>query len=244
MKEIKEHVEESEQQRLIHKANWYLEEQLDFDKRLIRFRYQTLEAHLRGPHGLELGPAEGQMTQFLLAHFQRLVIVDGAQHLLDCIPDAANLVKVAALFEEFEPDRRFDTIVMEHILEHVEQPVALLKRAKTWLQPHGKILLGVPNGHSIHRLVAAKMGLLEEPCSLNARDHALGHRRVYTTATFKADLEKADLRILELGGVFFKPLSNQQIQDHWSDEMIEGFYELGKDFPEQAAELYAVCQAT
>jgi hypothetical protein len=45
-----------------------------------------------------------------------------------------------------------------------------------------------------------------------------------------------------MGGVFFKPLTNQQIQDHWTEEMIQGFYELGKDFPEYAAELYAVCE--
>jgi hypothetical protein len=45
-----------------------------------------------------------------------------------------------------------------------------------------------------------------------------------------------------MGGVFFKPLSNQQIQEQWSEAMIQGFYELGKDFPSHAAELYAVCE--
>jgi hypothetical protein len=44
-----------------------------------------------------------------------------------------------------------------------------------------------------------------------------------------------------MGGVFFKPLSNGQIEEHWSKEMIQGFYELGKDFPGLSAEIYAVC---
>jgi hypothetical protein len=44
-------------------------------------------------------------------------------------------------------------------------------------------------------------------------------------------------------GVFFKPLSNEQIQYHWTEEMIQGFYAVGKDFPDQAAEMYAVCRA-
>jgi hypothetical protein len=42
--------------------------------------------------------------------------------------------------------------------------------------------------------------------------------------------------------VFFKPVSNQQIQDTWTEKMMDGFYELGKDFPEHANELYAICE--
>ena len=223
-------------------SDWYLKEQLDFDKRLIRFRYQTLKPHLRGPAGLELGPAEGEMTQFLVDDFARLTVVDAAGDLLDRIPSWPNVVKVCSLFEDFVPTESFDTIVMEHILEHVAEPVPLLRRVREWLKPDGRILLGVPNGLSIHRLAAVKMGLLREPCQLNSRDEALGHRRVYTRESLSADLRAGGLSIDELGGVFFKPLSNKQIQDHWTEEMINGFYELGKDFPEHAAELYAVCR--
>lgn len=230
-----------EKQRVDGLSDWYLQEQLDFDKRLIRFRYQTLKPHLKGSYGLEMGPAEGEMTQFLLQDFEQLTVVEGSANLIALIPDAPNLVKVHALFEKFVPDRQFNTIVMEHILEHVDKPVALLQGVKQWLAPAGKLILGVPNGHSIHRLVAVKMELLDSPCQLNSRDNSLGHRRVYTAKTFRQDIELAGLKILKMGGVFFKPLSNQQIQNHWTEEMIQGFYELGKDFPEYAAELYAIC---
>lgn len=232
----------NEEVRVESLSDWYLKEQLDFDKRLIRFRYQTLKPHLQGPDGLELGPAEGEMTQFLVNDFIRLTVVEGASELLAQIPEYPKLKKVHSLFEDFQPEQRFNTIIMEHILEHVDRPVELLERVKEWLAPGGKILMGVPNGKSIHRLVAVKMGLLTQPCELNSRDHALGHRRVYTQDTLKADIQASGLNLVEMGGVFFKPLSNKQIQDHWSEEMIQGFYELGKDFPENAAELYAVCE--
>jgi trans-aconitate methyltransferase len=232
----------SERRRVGSHADWYINEQLDFDKRLIRFRYQALKPYLQGPEGLELGPAEGEMTRLLLQDFARLTAVDGAAQLLACIPDAPRLIKVHALFENFKPERLFNTIVMEHILDLVEQPVVLLKRVKQWLAPGGRILVGIPNGHSIHRLVAVKMGLLSEPWELGVRNQALGQRRVYTRGTLRKDLEAAGLHVSNMGGVFFKPLTNQQIQDHWTEEMIQGFYELGKDFPEYAAELYAVCE--
>ncbi len=231
-----------EQARVSDKSEWYLKEQLDFDKRLIRFRYQTLKPYFVGPTGLELGPAEGQMTRCLLQDFDQLTVVDGAAELLALIPDAPNLSKVHALFEDYGPDCLFNTIIMEHILEHVEKPVALLDKVKEWLAPGGRLLLGVPNGLSFHRLVAVKMGLLKYSCELNQRDLAQGHRRVYTPQTLRKDLESAQLHIIKLGGGFFKPLSNKQIEDHWTEEMIQGFYELGKDFQEHAADIYAVCE--
>jgi len=223
-------------------SDWYLKEQLDFDKRLIRYRYETIRPKLVGKRGLELGPAEGEMTQFLVQDFEVLTIVEGSSDLLARIPEQANLIKVHALFENFEPEQAYDSIILEHVLEHVDNPVGLLVRVKTWLAPNGKLFLGVPNGNSIHRLVAVKMGLLDNPCQLNSRDIALGHRRVYTPKTFRTDIEKAGLSVLEMGGVYLKPLSNGQIQVNWSEEMIKGFYELGKDFPEFAAEIYAVCE--
>jgi 2-polyprenyl-3-methyl-5-hydroxy-6-metoxy-1,4-benzoquinol methylase len=234
---------QAEQQRLDNAAGWYLGQQLDFDRQLVRFRYLTLCPHLRGPDGLELGPADGEMTRYLRLHFACLTVVDGAAELLDRIPAAPGLVKVCSLFEEFEPAQTFNTIVMEHVLEHVEAPVALLEQSRRWLTPGGRLLAGVPNGHSIHRLAAVKMGLLPEPCALNSRDRALGHRRVYTPDSLRRDLEAAGLRVSALEGVFFKPLSNQQIQDQWTPAMIQGFYEMGKGFPEHAAELVAVCEA-
>ena len=200
-----------------------------------------MKAHLQGPEGLELGPAEGEMSQFLANDFEKLTVVDGSGELLEKITPLPNLKKVHSLFEEFKPDGRYNTIIMEHILEHVDSPTELLIKVKDWLMPSGKILIGVPNGNSIHRLVAVKMGLLDHPCELNSRDHSLGHRRVYTPDTLRLDLQRAGLHLVEMGGVFFKPLSNSQIQDYWTEEMIQGFYELGKDFPDNAAELYAVC---
>lgn len=232
----------NEHERVESLSDWYLKEQLDFDKRLIRFRYETIKPKLVGKRGLELGPAEGEMTQFLINDFEQLTIVEGSADLLSQIPDRENLVKIHALFEEFQPEQPFDSIILEHVLEHVDDPVGLLTRVKNWLAPGGKLFLGVPNGNSIHRLVAVKMGLLDNPCQLNSRDLALGHRRVYTPLSFRVEIEKSGLTVLEMGGVYFKPLSNGQIQENWSEEMIQGFYELGKDFPEQAAEIYAVCQ--
>lgn len=105
------------------------------------------------------------------------------------------------------------------------------------------MIVGVPNAHSLHRLIGVKMGLLADPTELNERDRSVGHRRVYTPDSFAQELKDARLRVIHLGGVFLKPLSNQQIQDTWDDALKEAFYELGMDFPRHAAELFAVCES-
>lgn len=233
----------NERARVDELSGWYLNDQLDFDRRMVGYRYRSIKPYLRGPQGLELGPAEGLMTRMLIRDFSSLTVVDGARELLARIPDLPNLTKVHALFEEFEPATRFNTIVMEHILEHVAEPVPLLSRAREWLAPAGRLVVGVPNGRSFHRLAGVKMGLLREPTELNDRDRTLGHRRVYTRESLFRDLHAARLEPIAWGGVFFKPLSNQQIQDTWTQTMMHGFYELGKDFPEHCNELYAVCEA-
>lgn len=233
---------EDEQNRVSSVSNWYLQEQLDFDKKLIGFRYKSIQPHIKGPEGLELGPAEGQMTQFLINDFKNLTLVEGASELLNLIPSYPNIKKVHSMFEDFNPDQQYNTIIMDHILEHIENPVELLNRTLQWVAPNGRFILGVPNGNSFHRLAAVKMGLLKHQCDLNSRDLSHGHRRVYTHSTFRKDIEAAGMKIVFMGGVFFKPISNKQIQENWSDEMIQGFFELGKDFPENAADILAVCE--
>lgn len=201
-----------EQDRVEGLAQWYLTDQLEIDKSLVRFRYLSLKPYFVGMKALELGPAEGEMTKLLLQDFELLTVVDGSSLLLNQIPDAPNLEKVHSLFETFEPKQRYHTIIMDHILEHIEHPVQLLKRAKTWGEAGGRILVGVPNANSIHRLVAEKMGLLPSRFALNERDLALGHRRVYSLELLQEDVRSAGLNAIASGGVFFKPLSNAQIQ--------------------------------
>ena len=231
----------SEDFRVNEISQWYLEKQLDFDKKLIQYRYETIKPFLAGPFGLELGPAEGQMTKLLIHHFERLTVVEGARELLEKVPNHSRLLKVNSLFENYQPSEKYNSIMIEHVLEHVADPVNLLIKASQWLAEDGRIFLGVPNANSFHRLAAVKMGILQHQTELNERDIAVGHRRVYTPDSFRMDIQKSGLRIINFGGIFFKPASNAQIQNTWTNEMISGFYELGKDFPDNCADIYAIC---
>lgn len=221
-------------------SSWYTNQQLDFDKVLINYRYKTINEFFRGKRCLEMGPADGVMTKMLRNDFEQLDLLEGSQNLLNLIPDYKNVNKFCSFFENYDTDKKYDTIIMEHILEHLISPYDVLVKVKEWLSDNGVLIVGVPNAKSFHRLAAVKMGLLKSEYELNERDRELGHFRIFDLNSLEKEVLDAGFNINQKGGVFFKPLSNKQIQDSWTEQMIEAFYLLGKDFQENAAEIFIV----
>jgi SAM-dependent methyltransferase len=221
-------------------AQFYNESFISFDYKLTEMNYLSLRCFFRGRKALELGPALGQMTKYIVSDFDKLDLIDGSKDLLDQIPNYTNVNKYHAYFEEFITEKKYDTIIMSHVLEHIENPVKLLNYIMQWLENDGVLIVSVPNAKSLHRQVAVEMGLLENEFQLNDRDHKLGHYRVYDLVNLKKDAIEAGYRILNEGGIFLKPVSNVQIEENWNDEMIKGFYEIGKQYANLCAEIYVV----
>lgn len=233
----------TDKNRLEKVSEWYKSE--GFYARLVSYGYLTLKPYFKGNTILELGCADGLMTKMLVKHFKKAVSVDGSSRYCDEIRGKLkekNLKVICSLFEDLQLDEKFDTIVIAHILEHVANPVHILKLAKNWLEEDGVVLIDVPNANSLHRQAGVKMGLLKSCTELNDLDIKLGHRRIYTCDTLRKDILCADLKIIKMGGVFLKPLTNSQIENWWTEEMMDAFYELGKSYPEIAGEIYAVCE--
>ena len=87
---------------------------------------------------LELGPAEGIMTDVLYPYFKDYTIVDGADFFVESIIKRHPQINgIASLFEDFIPTRKYDNIVLGHVLEHVENPVKILKLVSSWLPVKG-----------------------------------------------------------------------------------------------------------
>jgi 2-polyprenyl-3-methyl-5-hydroxy-6-metoxy-1,4-benzoquinol methylase len=195
----------------------------------------------KGTRCLELGPAEGVMTRALAQAFPDLTLVEGAEAFCASLRNRfPRAIVVRSLFEDFAPAAVFDTIVLGHVLEHVEDPVEILRRAGNWLAPDGVVCCAVPNARSLHRQVAVILGMLESEHSLNPTDLHHGHRRVYHPERFRADFLAAGLRILFFGGYWIKPLANAQMEGIWPQETIRAFMQLGERYPDIAAEIYVI----
>ena len=218
-----------------------------FNARLIDFRFDAMRPFLEGRKScVELGSSDGRMTERLATLFPHdLTAVDGTKAYVDEV--ARRLPEVTAvhsLFEEYRPGRTFEAAVLGHVLEHVADPVEILRVTKGLLAPGGIAIVTVPNADSIHRQIGVAMGMLAKTTDLNEADHRIGHRRVYTQSSLTRDVEAAGLAVEHKGGVFLKPLSNGQIEQQWDEPLIQAFYEVGKRHPELCAELMVVAART
>lgn len=223
---------------------------LDGWENLYQRKRQKLFLALRPFHvpgqALELGSADGIMTEKILPDFETVTVVDGSERFLEQIRAkivSKKLRLVHSLFEDFVPERKFTTIFMTHIIEHLDDPVGLLRRAREWLEPGGRILVAVPNAQSLHRYVGVRLGLLPRIDAFNEQDVILGHKRVYTPALLREHIAAAGLSLQKFGGLMVKPLSNRQIEKQWSEELIEAFFAISDDLPELCSEIYVVTGA-
>ena len=210
----------------------------------VQYSGQLFLKHMVRGSVLELGPAEGIMTEMLYPKYKHdYTAVDGSELFIEQLKKRHSEIKVyTSLFEDFAPNRKYSNIILGHVLEHVIDPVAILKLCKGWLEEGGRILAAVPNANSIHRQVGLKMGMLEKLNSFSEKDYRHGHRRVFFRDEFAECFVKAGLSIAEFGGYFLKPLSDAQIEKEFTAEMIEVFMYLGEKYPEISGEMYIIAQ--
>jgi 2-polyprenyl-3-methyl-5-hydroxy-6-metoxy-1,4-benzoquinol methylase len=152
--------------------------------------------------------------------------------------------------ESFNLEEKFDTISMNNLLEHVDDPRALLINCKRHLAPKGRIIAQVPNSRSVARRIGVMMGIIDTVDNISNKErYYYGHQRTYNLDSLVEDAQKAGLKIVEKGGILFKPLSNKLIWKlcvsegkEWSKKFTDALVEFGKDRPEECAQLYIVCE--
>jgi 2-polyprenyl-3-methyl-5-hydroxy-6-metoxy-1,4-benzoquinol methylase len=223
----------------------YVANYTNFNDWLIRQRYELLKRYFKGGTCLELGPANGEGTAYLLDNFARVVAVDGSQQAIDDLKKrfpTGKLECICSYFEDLAIGEKFDTIVLAHILEHVDNPDGILQVAKKFLKPDGIMIVDVPNGMSLHRQIGVEMGLLEKVTDLNEGDLSIGHKRVYTPEVFQKQITDAGLEIDRFGGVFIKILSNAQSEKTFDEKQLAALLTIGERYPDIAAEMYVIAR--
>lgn len=134
----------------------------------------------------------------------------------------------------------FDAVLVSGLLHETSAPQALLSAAVGLCRPGGHVLASVPNALSFHRLLAVRAGLIPAPGALSDRDRALGHPVVFDRAGLTALMAGAGLTDLTFDGYLFKPLTHGQMEAVLAmtpSDLVDGLIALGRDFPDNAAEI-------
>lgn len=196
---------------------------------------------------LELGVGHGYSSYKFSEFFSAHDVVDGSPAVIerfrDRFPDCKATIH-EAYFENFNPGKQYDLIVMGFVLEHVEDPGGILRRFRQFLKPGGRCFVAVPNGETLHRRFGRAANLLSDYFALTKADLALGHRRVYSLETLREEMEKAGYIVEGTEGIFLKPLTTNQLLSLDLDEAItRAMCEVGVDYPELCAGLLMKARA-
>ena len=205
---------------------------------------------------------DGLLTKMFAEKFERIVGVDASVPHIKAARELLPEVEFHEwLIESLELDEKFDSVSMLDVLEHVIDPVELLKKAATLLKDDGVMIVHVPNSNAINRKLNVIMGSLKSCDELSPFDiNIAGHRRSYTLESLEKEVTNAGLKPNSLRRNFLKMLSTPQMDwflknglwetgHGWGREGVEGVdwkgefcracYELGKAEAEDCNVIYA-----
>lgn len=221
----------------------------DFDV-MHPYMIRSFEPFFRQGSLLELGSFKGDFTRRLLPYFDDVTCVEASDV---AVTEARaklgdQVTFVNALFENASLPKSYDNIVLTHVLEHLDDPVAVLKRINDeWLADSGRFFLVCPNANAPSRQIAVKMGLITHNAAVTPAEAAHGHRCTYTLDTLERDAVAAGLQVRHRSGVFFKALANFQWDrllqtDIVSADYLEGCYKLGQHYPDLCSSIFLMCE--
>lgn len=199
---------------------------------------------------LELGSFKGDFTRRFLRYFDDVTCVEASDvAIAEAKDNLGDKVKfVNSRLEDVTLPKRYDNIVLTHVLEHLDDPVLALKRInEEWLAERGRFFLVCPNANAPSRQIAVKMGLITHNSAVTPAEAEHGHRRTYTLDTLERDAVASGLKVVHRSGIFFKALANFQWDrllqtDIISKEYLEGCYKLGQQYPDLCSSIFLMCE--
>lgn len=199
---------------------------------------------------LELGSFRGDFTSHLLEKFLDITCVEASGEAMQTAASRVNgnVTFINSRFEDVNLPKKYKNIIMTHVLEHLDDPVAVLKRVNDeWLEKDGRFILACPNANAPSRQIAVKMGLIDHNAAVTPAEHEHGHRCTYALDTLERDARLAGLKVIYRSGIFFKALANFQWDrllqtDIISKEYLEGCYMLGQQYPDLCSTIFLVCE--
>ena len=221
----------------------------DFDV-MHPFMLRSFEPFLRAGSLLELGSFKGDFTQRFVPHFDDITCVEASADAINVARSrfGERLQLIHSTFETAQLPRRYDNVVMTHVLEHLDDPVRVLKRVNDeWLADGGRFFLVCPNANAPSRQIAVKMGLISHNAAVTPAEAEHGHRITYSLDTLQRDAVRAGLKVVHRSGIFFKALANFQWDrllqtDIISEQYLEGCFQLGQVYPDLCSSIFLMCE--
>lgn len=193
---------------------------------------------------LELGIGHGYSAETFSENFDDYTVIDADEELIEKYQSEhmdSGIKFKKAFFEEYETQQKWDVIVIGFVLEHVDNPVEILKKYGGFLKDSGRMFISVPNAESLHRRFAYEAGILKDMTQLSDTDIRFGHKRYYSKESLINDIEAGGLILKRIEGIWMKPFTTSQIISLKLSEDIlrEGMVKAAHGYPELSHSMLA-----
>jgi 2-polyprenyl-3-methyl-5-hydroxy-6-metoxy-1,4-benzoquinol methylase len=208
-----------------------------------KYAYEKILDYFIGKNVLELGSDGTATSSVLVRCSKKLTIVDMQDKFSTQLKKDKKLKNakfILSQWESFKPKKKYSDIFLTDSLEHVQNPVNLLKLIRSWLSKEGRLHIIVPNALSLHRLLGVELGFLKSPYELNKNDIESGHVKVYDHNILKEEIKQAGLSILSCQGVQLKLNTDVQLAN-LPQSFSDATNKLSYLFNENCAEIYICC---
>ena len=228
-----------------HKYNY----SFDFDV-MHDFMIKSFEPFFKKGKLLELGSYKGDFTNKFKPYFDDITCIEASDEAINSakLKNNKNIKYIHGLFEDVILTSKYENIILTHVLEHINEPIKLLKKINDqWLSNDGKLFLVCPNANAPSRQIAVKMGLISHNSAVTESEKEHGHQITYSFDTLERDALAAGLKIVHKSGIFFKALANYQWDlllktDIITKDYLEGCFQLGKQYPELCSSIFLLCE--
>jgi SAM-dependent methyltransferase len=163
------------------------------DKRAKRV-FNIITRHKRGRLSvLDYGGSDGRLLKYFVQAQHDCFLVDFDERPIN------GVIRIGAVAEDIPSNARFDAIICSHVLEHVSEPVGLLKKLHTLLNPGGILYAEVP---------------LEIYREIPIRHDPVTHINFFTLDTLKAAAALSHLQVVS-GKAALKPYDKEYKRVAW-----------------------------
>ena len=114
----------------------------DFDVSVMHpFMLKSFKPFFKSGNLLELGSFQGNFTKLFLPHFNDITCLEASDEAIQIARQqlGARVNIIHGTFETANLPRKYDNIILTHVLEHLDDPIEVMKKVNNeWLSDHGR----------------------------------------------------------------------------------------------------------
>jgi 2-polyprenyl-3-methyl-5-hydroxy-6-metoxy-1,4-benzoquinol methylase len=223
----------------------------DFDYMMHNYCLKKFKDQLYDLNCLELGCYHGEMTKKLSKICDKVTALDFdgvcVEKTIETCINYENVFVEQGDFFTYQNYSKHDVIYFSHSLEHVENDKKLLEIIFNQMKKDAILITIVPNGHSLSRRIAVKMGLIKSELVVTDFEKKIGHFHTYNMNTFEELFKSCNFSHSVFGGIMPKIFSNNQFDQCLEygiidDCFLDALNVLSDEFIEICASIYSICK--